>query len=159
MIREILAAVDILGLGILFGGGVYESVVVNPNYRANIPESLSHLRQFMKVRTPANLFRIASPVTMLSLLASGIASWGLSASRWWFVAAFFALVIADSITYTFHYPRNKVMFIDPLSPDTAMLQRVANEWGRGNLVRIVLMTIALITVLCGVMAFPQTANI
>ena len=153
MIREILSAIDILGLGILFGGGIYESVVISPNYRANLPHSLKHLREFMKVTTPANLFRVASPITMLSLLITVIFTWQSLPGRWWFISAFVALILADSITYAFHYPRNKVLFIDPLSADTGMLQKLADEWAMGNLIRIILMGIAMVSVVAAIISF------
>jgi hypothetical protein len=126
MTREIFLVIDILGLGILFGRGIYESVVISPNYRANLPDSLKHLREFMKVKTPANLFRIVSPITMFSLFLTVIFTGQPMPDRWWFISALVALVLADSITYIFHYPRNKVLFIDPLSEDTAMLQKLAD---------------------------------
>jgi hypothetical protein len=88
MIREILLTLDVIGLGMLLGGGVYESVVMNPNYRSNIPQSLDHLRQFMKVTTPANFFRILSPVTMISLLVTVFICWDPIPGHWFFVTAF-----------------------------------------------------------------------
>ena len=153
MIREILSAIDILGLGILFGGGIYESVVISPNYRANLPHSLKHLREFMKVATPANLFRVASPVTMLFLLITVISSWQSLPARWWYISAFVALILADSITYAFHYPRNKILFVDPLSADTDRLQKLADEWAMGNLIRIMLMGIAMVAVIAAIISF------
>lgn len=155
MIKEIFSAIDIIGLGMLLGGGVYESVVMAPNYRSNLPGSLDHLRHFMKVTTPANFFRVVSPATMLLLLVTVLVDWGTTPARWWFLAAFVALILADSITYAFHYPRNKVLFLDPLSPDTDMLQRLAREWARGNQVRIVLLLIAVVSVVCGIISLAQ----
>jgi uncharacterized membrane protein len=139
----------------LLGGGVYESVVVAPNYRSNLPQSLDHLRHFMKVTTPANFFRIVSPATMILLVATVIVCWGSIPARWWFIAALTALILADSITYGFHYPRNKVLFIEPLSSDTDMLRRLAQEWATGNLVRIVLMVIAIVNATYGMILLAQ----
>lgn len=152
MILEILSVIDLLGLGLLFGGGIYESVVVSPNYRANLPYSLQHLREFMQVVTPANLFRVASPVTMLALLLTVIVSWSSLPGRWWFLSALVALILADTITYTFHYPRNKVLFIDPLNPNTELLQKLADEWAMGNLIRIILMGIAIVAVAAAIIS-------
>ena len=151
MIREVLLIIDIIGLGMLLGGGVYESIVMNPNYRSSIPQAIVSLRQFMKVTTPANFFRIVSPITMLSLLATVLILWNSTNGKWWFITAFVMLLIADSITYAFHYPRNKVLFINPLSSDNDLLSRLAREWQIGNLVRIVLLTIATISILCGIL--------
>ncbi len=155
MIKEIFFILDIVGLGILLGGGVYESVVINPNYRVNIPQSLNHLRNFMKATTPANLFRVASPVTMVSLILTVILCWEFASIKWWFIAALIALVLADIITYTFHYPRNKVLFIDPLSSDTEMLKSMAKEWAYGNLFRVLLITLAIIVVICGIISLVK----
>ena len=84
MIREVLLIIDIIGLGMLLGGGVYESTVMNPNYRSSIPQAIVSLRQFMKVTTPANFFRIVSPITMLSLLATVLILWNSTYGKWWF---------------------------------------------------------------------------
>ena len=157
MLREILLTIDIIGLGMLLGGGVYESVVINPNYRVNIPESLNTLRQFMKVTTPANYFRILSPVTMVGLLVTVFIYWYSIQVRWLFVAAFVLLIIADTITYWFHYPRNKILFINTLSPDTNMLRRIAREWQIGNLFRILLMLISIVMVMLGIFSTLQIA--
>ena len=128
-----------------------ESIVMNPNYRSSIPQAIVSLRQFMKVTTPANFFRIVSPITMLSLLATVLILWNSTNGKWWFITAFVMLLIADSITYAFHYPRNKVLFINPLSSDNDLLSRLAREWQIGNLVRILLLTIATISILCGIL--------
>ena len=155
MIGEILSTLDIIGLGMLLGGGVYESVVVAPNYRSNLPQSLDYLRHFMKVATPANFFRIVSPATMIFLVVTVIVCWGSIPARWWFMPALAALILADSITYGFHYPRNKVLFIEPLSSDTDMLRRLAQQWATGNLVRIVLMVIAIVNAMYGMILLAQ----
>ena len=150
MFCEILLTLDVIGLGMLLGGSSYESVVMNPNYRANIPQSLEHMRSFMKVKTPANFFRILSPATMVFLLVTVIVCWGLVPERWWLIAAFAMLIVADTITYSFHYLRNKVLFIDPLSSDSEMLTRLARQWQTGNKVRIVLLVLAILSVLVGI---------
>ena len=155
MVLEFFLILDVIGLGILLGGGIYESAVINPNGRANIPDSLSHLRNFMKVRTPANLFRVASPATMISLIVTVIFCWQMTAALLLFLCAFVVLAAADTITYTFHYQRNKILFIDPLSSDTEMLQRLAKQRQTGNLVRIALMTIAMTNVVFGIVSLAS----
>ena len=152
MMGEILSTLDVIGLGMLLGGGVYESVVMAPNYRSNLPQSLDHLRHFMTVTTPANFFRVVSPITMISLVATVIVYWWSIPTRWWFIAALVTLILADSITYGFHYPRNKVLFIEPLSSDINMLRRLAQEWATGNLVRIVLLVIATVMATYGIIS-------
>jgi uncharacterized membrane protein len=150
MIREIILTLDVIGLGMLLGGGAYESVVMNPNYSLDIPKSLNYLRQFMKVKTPANFFRILSPITMISLLVTVIIYWNQTPEFWLFIASSILLIVADSITYGFHYPRNKILFINTISNDTDLLKRISQEWQIGNFIRIILMLIAIIAVLNGI---------
>ncbi len=157
MIREIFLILDVICLGMLLGGGLYESVVMNPNYRSNIPQSLDYIRVFLKVTTPANLFRILSPLTMIFLLLTLLICWDSISGRWWIAASFGILILADSITYGFHYPRNKVLFINSLSPDNDLLKRKAREWQIGNLVRILLILIAIISVMCGTFSILNSA--
>jgi len=47
--------------------GVYESVVVAPNFRG-APASLQHARGFYHATNPGMLFRVLSPALLLSLL-------------------------------------------------------------------------------------------
>jgi uncharacterized membrane protein len=150
MLEYILFVINVTGVGMLLGGAVYESVVLNPNYRKNIPDSLVSLREFMMDRTPADYFRILSPVAIISLLISVIINWGTLPGRWWIIASFFPLIIADTITFRFHYPRNKVMFIDPLIKENELLKKYALQWQTGNIVRILLIAISIICLMCGI---------
>jgi uncharacterized membrane protein len=147
---ELLLTINVIGLGMLLGGAVYESVVINPNYRTNIPSSLEHVRKFMKVKTPADYFRMLSPLTMISLLITLIINWSTIPARWWSLASFISLIIADIITFSFHYPRNKVMFIEPLTTDNSLLTRYANQWQTGNKVRIFLILASIVCVMLGI---------
>jgi uncharacterized membrane protein len=155
LIYEILSALDIIGLGMLLGGAVYESMVMAPNYRTNVPELLDHVRHFMKAATPASYFRVASPATIALLVITAIVCWGSVPARWWFAGAAIIQIVADTITYSYHYPRNRVMFIIPLSTDTDMLRRTAQEWARGNAVRILLIALATIGAICGMISLVQ----
>ncbi len=150
MIQEILLILDVIGLGMLLGGGVYESVIINPNCRANIPHSLNHLRSFMSVTSPAYLFRVLSPFTMIILLLTVFICWDVISIRWWVVTSFALLIVADTITYSIHYPRNRILFVDPLIPDIDLLKKLAHEWQLWNFVRILLMASAVVTLACGI---------
>ena len=150
MIIEILLILDMIGLGMLLGGGVYESVIINPNYSVDIPQSINLLRSFMKVKTPANFFRVLSPFTMIILLVTVILYWDIIPARWWFAASFLILILADTITFSFHYPRNKVLFTDPLSSDIDLLKRSASQWQTGNFARILLMVLAVVSLMLGI---------
>ena len=154
-IDEVLIAMSIIGLGMLLGGGVYESVVMAPNHRNNVPESLVHLRQFLKITTPANYFRFVSPTTFLILTVTVVACWHVEAARWWIAGALCIHIISDTITYSYHYPRNKILFVDPLIDDADRLLRLSKEWNRGNIVRIILLSVSVSLTLIGLVALAQ----
>jgi uncharacterized membrane protein len=155
LLYEILSGLDIVGLAMLLGSALYESVVMAPNYRANVPDSLMHIRQFFKVTTPAYFSRAVSPVAVIALAVTVIDCWNTESARWWFVGALAALLTADAITYAFHYPRNKILFIEPLNPDADLLRRKATEWGRGNLLRILITVLAVICAFLGTLSLVQ----
>ena len=140
----------LLGLALLLGATVYETIVMAPNYERDIPASIDLARQFLQRVTPAHYFRIISPLTQLLLVVSVVACWGVSGARWWLLTALGALALADIITFTFHYPRLSIMFREPIPHDPVRLRRAAREWAVGNLVRGALLVGAFLSVLLAV---------
>lgn len=134
-----LAALVLVG-GIL-GAAIYESVVLVPNMRNDIPNSLEHFRLFMRQANPGNFFRAWAPATQVVLLLCVVSSWKVRSARWWYVAALLAMVAGDVVTFTFHYPRNHLLFHAPLSQPVPALVAAAQEWGTGNLGRIALVAV------------------
>jgi hypothetical protein len=147
MIPHLLSTLALLGLALLLGATIYESVVMAPNYERDIPTSIELARQFLKRTTPAHYFRIITPLTQLLLLASLVTSWQIPAARWPLLTALGVLVLLDIITFTFHYPRLAIMFKAPMPEDPARLRRAAREWALGNIVRAVLLAGALLSAL------------
>ena len=155
MITEIFSILDIIGLGMLLGGAVYESIVMAPNYRTNVPESLKHVRDFMKTTNPAYYFRVFSPATIISLIVTIIVCWEFLPARWWFIGAFTGQIVTDTITYTFHYPINRKLFIDPLTSDNQALIQLTMEWGTGNKIRVLLLAIINVSAICGLISLVR----
>ena len=60
------------------------------------------------------------------------------------------------MTFTFHYPRNRALFIDPMLP-APRIEAVAREWGRGNVVRTTLVTVAFLALLRAFWLIAQRA--
>ncbi len=147
MIPHLLSTLALLGLALLLGATVYESVVMAPNFERDIPASIDLARQFLKRTTPAHYFRLLTPVTGLLLLAGLIASWPLEAARWRLLTALGILVLLDVITFAFHYPRLAIMFKGPMPEDPPLLRRAAREWALGNVVRAVLLAVAFLVAL------------
>lgn len=147
-IKEVLLCAAIISAGALFGGSLYDSIVLAPNFRVGLPQSLEHLRQFMAVTNPGNFFRFIAPLTQLSILVSLVLGWKRPAGRrWWLIAALVSVVAGDVITFTFHYPRNAILFGDPMHTPPDVLERAAREWAYGNYLRILLVGTALVCAL------------
>lgn len=143
--REIILCLAIISIGALFGGSLYDSIVLAPNFRVGIPQSLEHLRQFMAVANPGSFFRFIAPLTELSVLTSLILGWKHPAGRrQWLILAFLLIIAGDVITFTFHYPRNAILFHDPMHTPPETLEKVAVEWAYGNYLRILLVGAAMV---------------
>jgi len=152
-LREIVLGAAIVGLGAMFGTGLYESIANAPNFTSGIPSSLEHARSFWKVSNPGHFFRVAAPATQLATLLALILSWNRPRGRRiWLVTAFLLIAAADVVTYAIHIPRNQLMFTSPLTASPEALQRAAEEWGDWNWVRVVL---ALLAATAALIAFSK----
>ncbi len=140
-IRIVLVVLALFGLSLLLGAGVYDSVVLAPNL-AGGAQVLEHGRQFMSRATPGTFYRHVAPLAALGLVLAMVACWPARASRWLLLAGFLLLVVTDTITFTYHYPRNHLLLHDPLATDPGVLARAAREWAWGNLARVFLVFLA-----------------
>ena len=138
MLRKPLSLLAILALSILFGASIYDTAVFGPNLQAGGPEGLEHGRHFMVAATPARLFRVLSPATQVILLLCVIFFWRTPGLRWLFLGSLVAILACDVITFSYAYPRLRVMFTSPLTTSTADLNRAANEWVACNYIRVAL---------------------
>ena len=155
MFQDVSLILPLIGLALLLGASVYESVVMAPNYERDIPNSLNLARQFLVRTTPAHYFRIISPVTLLLLLAGLWGAWPVPSAQWAMLAAVLALATTDVITFTFHYPRLKIMFRSDSSTEPSTLRLAARGWAVGNYVRIMLLIVAFLCVLAAVISISQ----
>ena len=114
-IRLVSTAIALVASAMLLGAGVYESVVVAPNFHG-APASLQHARGFYHATNPGMLFRVLSPALQLSLLLALLCNWRpVAATRWRLAAALTFAIVSDVITFAFHYPRNTILFSAPLT--------------------------------------------
>jgi hypothetical protein len=144
-VKEILLVVAIVSLGSLLGGSLYDAIVNAPNFSADIPQSLEAFRRSMVVASPGNFFRLLAPLSEVSLLLSLILGWrNPKGRRWWLLAAFLLILAGDVITFTYHYPRNALLFNDPLHTPVDALKQAAAEWVYGNYVRVALVAAAMV---------------
>jgi hypothetical protein len=141
-LRLVSVGIALVVSAMLLGAAVYESVVLAPNLQG-APTSLEHARGFYHVTNPGVFFRVLSPATQLFLLVALVCNWRPTPSTRWRLAGALALaILADVITFQFHYPRNAILFTAPLTSASADLNRVAAQWAMGNYVRIVLILTA-----------------
>ena len=127
-----------LGASGLFGASLFDTVVFAPNLNGG-PAALEHARLFMVKTTPANLFRVLSPTTQLLLILAVAANWSGAERRWTLIGALVALVLCDVITFTYHYPRIRIMFDAPLTAPAERVILAAKQWTAANYVRLALL--------------------
>jgi hypothetical protein len=154
-LRLVSAAIALVVAGILLGAGVYESVVLAPNLQGG-PISLEHARGFYHVTNPGMFFRVVAPATQLFLLVALVCNWNPTpATRWGLASALVLAILADVITFKFHYPRNTILFLAPLTSPAADLDRVATQWAVGNYVRIALILTAVVLVMASMIRIAR----
>jgi len=136
-----------LGLSaMLLGTGVYQNVVDAPNYMG-APASLEHARGFYHATNPGTFFRAIVPATQLFLVLALALNWKPSPdTRWRLGGALAVLILTDVVTFRFHYPRNEILFIAPLTKPSEYYDRVVTEWAMGNYVRVALILTAVVLV-------------
>ena len=140
----VFVAIALVSSAMLLGTGVYQSVVSAPNYKG-APTSLEHARGFYHATNPGMFFRALVPTTQLFLVLALVLNWKPDPStRWMLAAALGFLILTDVITFRFHYPRNDILFVAPLTQPPAYYDRVATEWAIGNYVRVALILTAVV---------------
>lgn len=148
MIAHLIGVLALLAIALLLGATWYESVVMAPNYARDVPASIGVARQFLARRTPAHFFRVVAPSAQVLALLTVAFDWGKPGDTP-FLIGFVTLIVADIITYTFHYPRLAIMFKSADVQDPAALRRAAREWAVGNWVRGVLLFVVFFAFLAG----------
>ena len=143
-LRLVSVAVALVFSAMLLGTGVYQNVVDAPNYMG-APTSLEHARGFYHATNPGMFFRWLVPTTQLFLLLALVVNWKSAPdTRWKLGGALVVLVLTDMITFRFHYPRNDILFVAPLTQPPAYYDRVVTEWAIGNYVRVALTLIVVV---------------
>jgi hypothetical protein len=145
-LRLVAVAIALVLSAMLLGTGVYQNVVDAPNYMGG-PTSLEHARGFYHATNPGNFFRVLVPAAQLFLLVAIVCNWRPApGTRWKLVGALAFLILTDVITFRFHYPRNDILFVAPLTQPPAYYDRVVKEWAIGNYVRVTLLLVTVVLV-------------
>jgi len=154
-LRLVVVAIALVLSAMLLGTGVYQNVVDAPNYMG-APTSLEHARGFYHATNPGMFFRWLVPATQLFLVLALVFNWRPAPdTRWRLGGALGFLVLTDMITFRFHYPRNDILFVAPLTKSPEYYDHVVTEWAMGNYVRVALILITVVLVMVSIIRIAR----
>ena len=119
MARQAVVWMAVIVIGGVLGANVYTSAVDARNWGSNIPASLDTAREYFSVASPGSFFRIASPLAQVLSLLALILCWNVPGARLLAGIAVAANVTGDIMTFAYFYPRNDIMFINPMNAGAA----------------------------------------
>ena len=134
MIQKIVLFLSITVASGILAANVYTSVVDATSWGSNIPESIHAARNYFKVVTPAQFFRVASPLNQVLALLALILFWkSVPSARLFLGIALGCYIFTDVFTFTYFYPRNDIMFVKGTDP--ALMSKAWSEWNAMNWLR------------------------
>jgi len=141
MARQIVLGVTVIVIGGVLGANMYTSWVDARNWGANIPSSLTTAREYFAVVNPGSFFRAVSPAAQLLALLALIVCWNVPGARIPAATALALTIAGDVMTFTYFYPRNDIMFVNPMN--AAAAAEAWRGWSAMNHVRSALILGAL----------------
>ena len=142
MARQVVVWLAVIVIGGVLGANVYTSAVDARSWGSNIPTSLDTARQYFSVVNPGAFFRIASPLAQVLSLLALILCWNVPGARLLAGIAVAANATGDIMTFAYFYPRNDIMFINPMSAEAAA--HAWRGWAAMNHVRSAVVLTALL---------------
>ena len=144
-LRLVSSFLPLLLLSMLFGASSFQLAVDAPNW-TGVP-ALEHYRAFYPVINPGTFFQTLLPAAIFALLAALVCNWRpIPATRWRLAGALALMILVGVLTFTFHFPRNKILFGDPLTHSAAYYHQVVTEWVAGDYVRLAMILTAVVLV-------------
>jgi uncharacterized membrane protein len=144
-LRLVSSFLPLLLLSMLFGASSFQLAVDTPNW-TGLP-ALEHYRAFYPVINPGTFFQTLLPTTLVALLAALVCNWRpMAATRRSLAGALALMILVGVLTFTFHFPRNKILFGDPLTRPAAYYHQVVTEWVAGDYVRLAMILTAIVLV-------------
>jgi hypothetical protein len=153
MARQIVLSVAVIVSGGVLGANVYTSWVDARNWGANIPLSLTTAREYFAVVNPGSFFRVMSPMAQLLALLALIVCWKVPGARLAAAIAVGLTVAGDVMTFAYFYPRNDIMFVNPMN--AAAAAEAWRGWSAMNHVRSALILGALAAELAALIRVAQ----
>ncbi|GAA1625975.1 DUF1772 domain-containing protein [Catellatospora bangladeshensis] len=121
-----------------FGGVAAETVMLYPNIFVDPPESLVRAREFIIAGGPSDYFPPLGASVVLSSVVTVLLTWRNRRLRWWTAGAAVTFLLCEFVfSAVFFWPRNEIMFVDPVGTHSAeYLRQVAAEFVAGHWVRV-----------------------
>lgn len=130
--------------GLLFVN-IYNSVVDTPNWGGSIPASIQASRDYFRFANPGTFYRVFSPAGQIVTLIALVLCWKVDKRvRYFLLAALIIAVGADALTFSYFYPRNKIMFIDPIDGNLDAIRSAYAQWETVNWIRSAVVAAGLI---------------
>ena len=154
-VRLVSTFLPLLLLSMLFGASSFQLAVDAPNW-TGVP-ALEHYRAFYSPAiNPGTFFQTLLPTALLALLAALVCNWRpIPATRWRLAGALALMILVGVLTFTFHFPRNKILFGDPLTRPMAYYNQVVAEWVAGDYVRLAMIFTAVVLVAVAVIRIAR----
>jgi len=144
-VRLVSSFLPLILLSMLLGASSFQVVVDMPNW-TGLP-ALEHYRAFYQVLNPGTFFQMLLPTTLLALLAALVCNWRpIPTTRWRLAGALALTILVGVITFAFHFPRNRILFEDPLTRTAAYYHQVVMEWAAGDYIRLAMIVTAIVLV-------------
>ncbi|MBV6457660.1 MAG: hypothetical protein HONBIEJF_00777 [Fimbriimonadaceae bacterium] len=131
----------LLTLSLVFAAGllfvnIYNSVVDAANWGSLVPNSIEAARAYYKNADPGTFYRIASPLNQLIGLLALVFCWKLGPRMRLLCGIALAVAVAnDMFTFAYFFPRNAVLFEQPVAGNLDAIRHTASEWIAMNWVR------------------------
>ena len=131
-----------IAAGLLFAN-MYTSIVDVPNWGHDIPASIEATRAYFTAANPGTFFRMFSPALQIVTLVALILCWTVDRRvRYYLLAALLFAVATDIFTFAYFYPRNAIMFEDPINVEA--IRSAWTTWRFMNWPRSAIVAIGLI---------------
>jgi hypothetical protein len=121
--------------GLLFVN-IYNSLVDAPNWGADIPGSIQATREYFRVANPGSFFRVFSPANQVLTLVALVLCWRTDKTvRYILLGALMWAIVADVFTFAYFYPRNAIMFVNPIEGNLDAIRTAWIDWSNMNWAR------------------------
>ena len=140
--RFVICLAATIAAGLLFTN-MYTSIVDVPNWGRDIPASIEATRAYFTAANPGTFFRLFSPALQIVTLVAVILCWTVDRRvRYYLLAALVFAVATDIFTFAYFYPRNAIMFENPI--DVEAIRSAWTTWRFMNWPRSAIVAIGVI---------------